>query len=68
MGRNSSWSVEQTTYLRENVEKLTDSEISTFLKKSLHSVRKHRARLGLKKANGRGICRLATSPKEDKNV
>jgi hypothetical protein len=62
MGRNSTWSADQTQYLIENVEKLTDSQIANFVQKTIHAVRKHRLRLGLKKANGRGICRLASKP------
>ena len=64
MARKTSWTVEQTEYLRQNVEKLSDAALAAYLNKSLNCVRKHRLRLGLKKQRGRGVCKLQTYDKE----
>ena len=58
MGRKTSWTVEQTEYLNQNVEKLSDAALASYLNKSVNCVRKHRLRLGMKKQKGRGVCKL----------
>ena len=58
MARKSGWSTKQVEYLIENVEKSTDTQIATFLNKSVDNVRKKRIRMGLKKQHGRGISKL----------
>ena len=63
---NKVWDHSTETFLKENVHQLTDEEISVQLTKTtgrkftLHSVRRKRQRLGLKKVQGRGRCALTS--------
>ena len=65
---NKKWSINEENYIRDNAGRLTDTEIASKLTKitgrkiTMTAVRKKRQKLGLKKAQGRGYCRL----KDDK--
>jgi len=61
---NKKWSIEEENFLKENVGILTDAKLANKLTEltgravSMLSVRKKRQKLGLKKAQGRGVCSL----------
>jgi hypothetical protein len=61
---NKKWKINEENYLKENVNIYTDEEISHRLTQmsgrevTMLAVRKKRQKLGLKKAQGRGYCKL----------
>ena len=61
---NKKWTISEETYLRDNVTNLTDENLAASLSQmsgrevTMLAVRKKRQKLGLKKAQGRGYCRL----------
>jgi len=61
---NKKWTLDEEEYLRDNVNMFTDEQIAIELTKlgrrnvTMLSVRKKRQKLGLKKAQGRGYCKL----------
>lgn len=63
---NKQWSVSETKFVKDNVEKLKDREMQEQLllmfkrKVSLDALRKFRQRLGINKINGRGKCGVKT--------
>jgi len=67
---NKKWTISEEKYLRDNVDKLTDVEISVELTRTsgreftMLAVRKKRQKFGLKKARGRGYCKLEEPAKD----
>lgn len=61
---NHKWTPAQLEYIRANAGKMKDKDIAAELSRlsartiSLQSIRKQRQFLGLKKAQGRGVCSL----------
>ena len=61
---NQKWTKEELDFVRANAAVLTDKDGAEKLSSatgryvSLHSYRKKRQLMGIKKAHGRGICRL----------
>ncbi len=53
------WTLTQEQYIIENCHRLTDEEIADQLGKTKRAVTTKRQRLEMKKACGRGICKLA---------
>ncbi len=62
---NIKWTNYEKEFIRVNADKLTDAEVlrqlqemSPHRKLSLHSLRKVRQKMGLKKNPGRGVCSI----------
>lgn len=51
------WTARQELFMKMNYTKMSDEAIADALGKSIKSVRRKRARMTLKKAAGRGICK-----------
>jgi bacterioferritin-associated ferredoxin len=55
---NIKWSNEDKEFVKQNAHCMKDKDIAQALSKTLNAVRKMRQKLGIKKACGRGRCRL----------
>lgn len=59
-----SWSKDEEDFIRDNAGRLTDEELVEIIeeifnvRRKFASVRKKRQRMGIKKANGRGVCQV----------
>jgi len=68
---NFKWEKEQTEFIKANAAKMKDQEMLKHInamsdhKVTLAALRKYRARLGIKKQRGRGVCRVASVPRAD---
>ena len=67
---NTVWNNEEKTFIRENANKMTDKEGAAKLSElsnrniSMHAWRKQRQKLGIRKANGRGVCQVVLPTKQ----
>jgi ribosomal protein S24E len=66
---NRKWTEHEKNYVYQNASTMTDKEIAAFLTKTcgrtvtLNAVRKIRQKMGIKKASGRGYCKI--KPKQN---
>jgi hypothetical protein len=64
LGVNIVWSKGEKNFVRKNAARLKDRELAAALTRTsgrvvtVHAVRKCRARLGIKKKHGRGVCQV----------
>lgn len=65
---NRVWNNDEREYVRANAATMTDQKIAETLTRatgrqiSLQAVRKQRQKLRIKKAHGRGVCKLVGDP------
>ena len=70
---NSVWNEIERQFIRENAGNVTDENGARLLSEiagrtiTVHAWRKQRQKMGLKKAPGRGVCKLDKEKKDGKN-
>jgi len=70
---NSVWNEIERQFIRENAANVTDEEGARLLSDiagrtiTVHAWRKQRQKMGLKKAPGRGVCKLEKEKKDGRN-
>jgi len=71
---NSVWNEVERQFIRDNAGKITDEEGARLLSEiagraiTIHAWRKQRQKLGLKKAPGRGVCKLDKETKDGRDT